>query len=823
MDLHFLPLVRHDGQDQAELPGLHIAAPPRRPARGRQPDRLVIYLSMEGNAPLPQDQQEQLLKRLAESYYKTPGSVTAAMRTVIESLNQYLLDRNLRGASSGRQGLGLLTLLTLREDRLYLAQCGPVHAYLLAESEVRHINDPQPARRGLGLGRTAPIYYAQTSLSADDLLLVNHQPLAGDEVVLAGQRGQGLEGLRRRLLSLVENELACLLVQAKVGPGKTFLLKPKPLLVATGAVSGPAAEAVHPAIAQPTREPTPDEIAAPAVQTAPAAPIEQAAEEAPAIPEIQETAPSEPIQAPVRETAQPAEPMIPSPAVSQSEEAFGTPAPTPQSGGAFRSPVAASQPRESFGSAVTVSQPGEAFGSPPAEAEPQPIRRGAPPRRRRARSGPVVPALATIGRAFGSVFGQFTDALGTLFKRMLPGEGTLPGPMMAVIAIVVPFVVVAIATVIYLQRGRGGEYQARYAEAVQIAGSAREQSDPLVQEQAWTTVLEKLDKAESYGVTSESQALRQQAQGAIDALNLAVRLDFQPAIIEGLPSGSRVTRLVATDTDLYLLDASTGSVYRGISAGRGYDIDKTYLCGPGVQGSQGIGPLVDIQLFTKPDGSGNALLGVDSIGSALLCTPGAPPEFIPMTPPPAGWSGVKALAINQGDAYVLDPGTKQIWVYNNGNFTAQPDLFFDRDIPPLEDVIDLAVDQEDLYLLHQDGHLTLCSFSSFGVAATQCTDPAPFLDARPGRESQPMTPPVPFTEILSTQPPDPSIYLLDPNTPAAYHFSLRLAYQRQIQPVRSIVTSGSISVTPASAFALTPDSRLIFLAFGNEVVYAGMP
>ncbi len=153
MDLHFLPLVRHDGQDQAELPGLHIAAPPRRPARGRQPDRLVIYLSMEGNAPLPQDQQEQLLKRLAESYFKTPGSVTAAMRTVIESLNQYLLDRNLRGASSGRQGLGLLTLLTLREDRLYLAQCGPVHAYLLAESEVRHINDPQPTRRGLGLGR----------------------------------------------------------------------------------------------------------------------------------------------------------------------------------------------------------------------------------------------------------------------------------------------------------------------------------------------------------------------------------------------------------------------------------------------------------------------------------------------------------------------------------------------------------------------------------------------------------------------------------------------------------------------------------------------
>ena len=53
---------------------------------------------MEGNAVLTQELQDQLLKRLAETYYKTPGSVTAAMRNVIESLNQYLLDRNLRPA-----------------------------------------------------------------------------------------------------------------------------------------------------------------------------------------------------------------------------------------------------------------------------------------------------------------------------------------------------------------------------------------------------------------------------------------------------------------------------------------------------------------------------------------------------------------------------------------------------------------------------------------------------------------------------------------------------------------------------------------------------
>jgi hypothetical protein len=52
---------------------------------------------------------------------------------------------------------------------------------------------------------------------------------------------------------------------------------------------------------------------------------------------------------------------------------------------------------------------------------------------------------------------------------------------------------------------------------------------------------------------------------------------------------------------------------------------------------------------------------------------------------------------------------------------------------------------------------------------------------------------------------------------------LRLAYQRRLQPQASVVTSGPLSAKPASAFALSPDSRLVFLAYGNDVVYAGMP
>ncbi len=814
MDLHFLPLVRHAGQDQAELPGLYIAAVPRRPARGRQLDRLILNFSMEGNAVLTQEQQDQLLKRLSEAYYKTPGSVTAAMRNVVENLNQYLLDRNLRSASSGQQGLGLLTAIALRGDTIILAQCGPVHAYLLAADAVRHIFDPQPSRRGLGLGRTAPLYYSQASLSANDVLLISHAPSQPwDESRLSGLHGQGLESLRRRLLPAALDELTALLVQARPGPGKTFLLHPRPLPAAaempSTPLSGPVQE-VAPATA-----PVPEE----AVEAA-GPPAPGGAAETPVI---------EPLQ-PVR----PAEPEAPLPAVESIESAPPQPAQEAIAAPVLQEPGPSAPPRQTpLPQEIEVSLPRRQMplateretvlstGAAPLPQEP-----GGPvpgrQARRRARGSTAIPAMATVGRAFGTTFGGFSQSLGTLLRRMLPGDLNLPAPVMALTALIVPLVVVAVAMFIYFQRGVAGQYQGLYAQAQQAAGAAQAQSDPLAQEQAWTTVLQKLDAADKYQDTT-SDPLRTQAQQAIDALNLTFRLDFQPAIIEGLPSPTQIKRIVATDTDLYLLDASTGSVYRGISAGRGYDIDQTYQCGPGVQGSQGIDPLVDIQLFPKLDGSGSVLLGIDGLGNLLECTPGSPPLFALLAPPPAGWGAPRAFTIHMGDAYVLDPQTKQVWVYRSGNFSTPPDLFFDQTIPPLEDVVGLAAGQEDLFLLHKDGHITLCNITGLGVVSTQCTDPLPYLDARPGRQGQPLVTPSAFIEMLAMQPPDPSLYLLEPTAPAVYHFSLRLAYQRQLQPQRNLATGGALGLRPATAFALSPDGRVMFLAYGNEVVYAGMP
>ena len=172
LDLNLLLLARQAGNDKTELPDLFAVTPPRRTAHGREADSLIIYLSMAGNSPLASADQAKLLEQLAQKFYKTTGSVTAALRTVAEELNQHLLDRNLRSTSMGRQGIGQLILLVLRADTLYMAQCGAVHAFLVTSNESHDLYDPQSSGRGLGLSRTTPMRFLQVKMGPDDFLVL---------------------------------------------------------------------------------------------------------------------------------------------------------------------------------------------------------------------------------------------------------------------------------------------------------------------------------------------------------------------------------------------------------------------------------------------------------------------------------------------------------------------------------------------------------------------------------------------------------------------------------------------------------------------------
>jgi hypothetical protein len=106
-------------------------------------------------------------------------------------------------------------------------------------------------------------------------------------------------------------------------------------------------------------------------------------------------------------------------------------------------------------------------------------------------------------------------------------------------------------------------------------------------------------------------------------------------------------------------------------------------------------------------------------------------------------------------------------------------------------------------------------------APTRCKDPAAFGDPRPGRTPNPAVfSDAVFSQIITTQPPDPSLYMLDTTGQGVYHFSLLLNFQRQLRA--STTTDVRLPNAAPTAFTVSP-TRQVVLAFGNQVYYAILP
>ena len=396
---------------------------------------------------------------------------------------------------------------------------------------------------------------------------------------------------------------------------------------------------------------------------------------------------------------------------------------------------------------------------------------------------------------------------------------------MVFIAIAVPILIAAVGIAVYLQKGRNDQYQYYFAQAQTIAQEAVAQTDVQVAHNDWQSSLILLDKAEGFKTTEDTTTLRSQIQNALDQFDSVVRLTFQPALLDTLARTTHITRMVTNGNDLYMLDSSQGMVIRAFLTGRGYEIDPGFKCGPGPVGNLIISPLVEVAPLPINNPLKASIIAIDGAGNVVYCQPGSPPaaNYSGLTAPGDHWGKITAFAIDNDQLFVLDPQTN-IGIYSSngeGSFNDKPDLFFDSLPPTLGDVVDIAVNAQDVYLLHSDGHMTLCTFSAIGVEATRCTEPSPFSDPRLGHEPNPVNfAGTKFSSIEYTDPPDPSIFLLDPNTATIYHFSLRLNLQRLLRP--QPLSGFSLPGGAATAFYIS-QSRMVFMAFGNQVVLSYLP
>jgi hypothetical protein len=253
-------------------------------------------------------------------------------------------------------------------------------------------------------------------------------------------------------------------------------------------------------------------------------------------------------------------------------------------------------------------------------------------------------------------------------------------------------------------------------------------------------------------------------------------------------------------------------------------VDSSFLCDPGQIGTIVVETLVDMVTLPGSNSYNARILAMDGKGNLLYCGL-TDPVAVTLTPPQLGWRNISAFALsaNGEKLYVLDPGGNAVWQYTQreGLFQDPPILFFGEQVPhDMNNAIDLAINEADLYLLFQDGHVAACPLSLHADVPMRCADPATFVDTRPERQTGTKIYDAIFTQMTFASAPDPSLYLLEPLTRAIYRFSPRAdSLELRGQFRATWEQNNSLFNGPATSMAIGTN-RYAFFSVGNQVYFA---
>jgi hypothetical protein len=385
-------------------------------------------------------------------------------------------------------------------------------------------------------------------------------------------------------------------------------------------------------------------------------------------------------------------------------------------------------------------------------------------------------------------------------------------------ALAVPLVLGAIGALVYFRLGRGDLFEAYLAQAQTAAAAAQVNADPAQARAKWDLARQDLDLAEKYGRSTDSAALRQVVQQMLDQIDLIFAVEYRPTISGGFGAGSRLTSLAATASDLYVLDGAQQVIWHAWATGRGYEIDRDFKCLKGKGSVKDLGEPVGLAVQPEPGALGvEGVVAIDAAGRLLYCAPGRTPLTGGLTPPNTGWGQIQAIDVSNGKLYVLDPKSNAVWVYDatDGLFSGSPDLFFTDAVPDLKGAIHLAMTQDELFVLHDNGRLDRCAENTETATdgttrlRVDCEKDTRFTDERNAALSGDHIPGASPVAVVYGSPPEPSLYFLDRLTGSVYHYSMRLAYQGVYQPTQPL--RGEVT-----ALALGPPNDL-FVAVGSQV------
>jgi hypothetical protein len=662
---------------------------PLQAVRSRQGEHLFILSDLTG--PASSRLYRELREVVAQTYWSTAGSITAALRQAAAAANRHLFHANLHSAPADRCHGGLICAI-LRGKDLFVLRAGSARACFLHEGDFRcfsYDGDLAP----LGVSRVADVRLHHTYVAPGDELLIVSSALveAADYTGLA--RVMALAGVQEVLEGLeqvgVGIDFSAMFVRWSL-PGEDSVTHKAPLPYLSTDFTPSESVRVEPQAVSPVEQ---------------RESISQRWRQE----SLAERAAPRPGQAEV-----PVEPVeFPDPGVGA----------TP-----FSSVEALRQSaRLSRISSPQLSQADEQVPVVTELARPESAREPRPS------LGEWIEGIArSVGRGGAAAGGALIGGTGALVKRMLPGKearrraraslsrASRPVPKenrttMVAIAIGIPLALAITVTLAYQLFGEDARFNTlvkQVEENVSLARSTGITSD--TSRSYWNAALEYADAAIVLRPDDPiATSLRAQAQAALDQLDGIVRL--QPILLKNFGPGTIPRRLVVHGPMIFVLDPAGGWVAQLTlnEAGNGLseqgEIPGLVRKEQQIEGGT-VGNLVDF-VWVEPMGGRqtSGLLILEEDGALISHDPawqgeggapqlrraflGAPPEL------------PRVVGTYDGRFYVLDTSDNQIRRYEpvGDIYPNRPDNYFV--VPPskpLANALDMAIDGY-IYILYADG------------------------------------------------------------------------------------------------------------------------
>ena len=376
--------------------------------------------------------------------------------------------------------------------------------------------------------------------------------------------------------------------------------------------------------------------------------------------------------------------------------------------------------------------------------------------------------LVALGGAVAAVAGQTARILGGLLPARSEA-GVLESlerrrRWLLAVAILIPILLGLLTVAMYwnARTDRESQFQQLLQAATQRQAAALSPAaDPARARELLQAAMQDLDRALALQPENVvAQRMWRDVQASLERLEGIVRLGaLRPiASLPGAPDAPH--RLIVAQGRAYVLDRTTGAVYR-------VDLEGgtiTQVLQPGeTRGGLTVGRLVDMA-WVEAGGAqqDDGIVVLDAAGQAWEI--GALEGVLPLAVNEAGWQNPWLAGGYGGNFYVLDAGRGQIWKYvpTANGYTDPPIAWLEPDAGlKLDDVVDMAIDGA-IYLLRANGRIEMLTAGR----------PRPFDQP----DEFDLTEPV----ALFAAPPPDSVYLAD--TQRVLQLTVQGAFQRQLLP-----------------------------------------